>query len=255
MTSVDEVTAAVGGAAEDAGQAAAKGTAAHTAATALARQLDAMGADGTAQTVNIAADQLGEANALLGQAIAKLQEAQTTAASAKGRLHGATGTASRTVASGRSRVPGFSASRPVGECVEAVKQLGWPKNSDGKTSARGLLYSSDGERLSKQPLQAHPKGKAPPCEDLNEPWRSDSRLTTTWHAERDVAAWMRSENVDHAVLYLNVPTCGKESQDAGRCHVNLPKVMPSGSTLTVWSVHEDGSTRRRRYEGTGEAIR
>ncbi|MGH8794280.1 MAG: DddA-like double-stranded DNA deaminase toxin [Stackebrandtia sp.] len=216
-----------------------------------------------AEVVRDAADRAREGSAAIESAKGVLDQAIAAAKRAKGE--GGLTTAPTPQArppspqleshSAAGRIPNFTAARPVGECVEAIKRLGWPKNAEGNVSARGLLFSRDGKPLTAEPLRAHHKGQASPCEDLKEPWRSDSELTTTWHAERDAAARMRRDGLESAVLYLNVPTCGKESQDAGRCHVNLPKILPAGSTLTVWSVHEDGWTRQRRYKGTGEAIK
>lgn len=151
-------------------------------------------------------------------------------------------------------IAGFTYRRPASQAVDAIRGEGWPKNSAGNTSARGHLYDSDGRRIDAGTLKPHRKGQAPPCTDLKEPWRSDPDYTTTWHAERDAAKIMRDNGLREAVLYLNIPTCGQESQHAKRCHANLEKVIPAGGTLWVWSIHEDGSQLRRRYRGTGEAI-
>ncbi|MEU5156517.1 DddA-like double-stranded DNA deaminase toxin [Glycomyces sp. NPDC021274] len=151
-------------------------------------------------------------------------------------------------------VPGFTHRRPVAECIDAVRREGWPRNAQGRTSARGFLYTGDGRPVNAETFRPHRKGHAPPCGDLREPWRSDEHYTTTWHAERDAAAEMRRWKLSEAVLYLNVPTCGKESGDPYRCDVNLEKILPEKAVLFVWTVHEDGSRSRRRYIGTGEAI-
>ncbi|MFC4334059.1 DddA-like double-stranded DNA deaminase toxin [Salininema proteolyticum] len=152
------------------------------------------------------------------------------------------------------RIDGFKPARPNRDAVGEVRKLGWPKNSAGRTSACGHLYGPDGAQLNDQPLRPYRKGHGPVHADLNEPWKSDKHYTTTWHAETDAAAAMRRHGLDEAAVYLNIPTCGKESADPYRCDINLPKIIPRGAILYVWSVHEDGSMSRRKYEGTGEAI-
>lgn len=154
----------------------------------------------------------------------------------------------------RPAVPGFTHRRPVKECIDAVRREGWPRNAQGRTSARGFLYTGDGRQVNTETFRPRDMGRAPPCEDLREPWRSDEEYTTTWHAERDAAALVRRWGLSESVLYLNVPTCGKESGDPYRCDANLEKILPAGAVMYVWTVHEDGSRSRRRYMGTGEAI-
>jgi hypothetical protein len=151
-------------------------------------------------------------------------------------------------------VAGFTHRKPIAECIEAVRREGWPRNAEGRVSARGYLYTGDGHQVNTETFRPHRKGSSPPCEDLREPWRSDVHYTTTWHAERDAAAEMRRWKLSEAVLYLNVPTCGKESGDPYRCDANLEKILPPTAVMYVWTVHEDGSRSRRRYIGTGEAI-
>ncbi|CAM3461045.1 DddA-like double-stranded DNA deaminase toxin [Stackebrandtia soli] len=150
---------------------------------------------------------------------------------------------------------GFSHRRPHPGAAEALRRFGRPTNGAGRISARGHLYDMDGRRIDGvDVMKPHRKGKAPPCDDLREPWRSDPDHTTTWHAERDAAKVMRDDDIRESVLYLNIPTCGKESQDPKRCHANLEKILPAGSVLWVWSVEDGKSPTRRRYEGNGEAI-
>ena len=127
---------------------------------------------------------------------------------------------------------GFTHRRPHPGAVESLRRHGWPKNDAGRTSARGHLYDSEGRRVdSTDVMRPHRKGHAPPCEDLREPWRSDPEYTTTWHAERDAAKIMRDNNMHEAVLYLNIPPCGRYSEGNRRCDVNLEKILPANSTL------------------------
>ncbi len=156
--------------------------------------------------------------------------------------------------SDRPAVKGFTHQKPIRECVDAVRREGWPSNAQGRISARGFLYSDDGRQVNTETFHPHRPGRAPPCEDLKEPWRSDEHYTTTWHAERDAAALIREHRITKAVLYLNVPTCGKETGDPHRCDANLEKILPADTELYVWTIHKEGSRSRRRYVGTGEAI-
>jgi hypothetical protein len=177
---------------------------------------------------------------------ADLEEAQQQAARLSGRLEatltrieslrgGNSGTGRPVAAlpsppkppwSRRPPVPGFSYRKPVADCVEAVRREGWPRNAQGRTSARGNLYTGDGRQVNNEGFRPHRMGEAPPCEDLREPWRSDEHYTTTRHAERDAASLVRKWNLSESVLYLNVPTCGKESGDPHRCDANLVKIFP-----------------------------
>jgi hypothetical protein len=155
---------------------------------------------------------------------------------------------------GRPAIPGFTHRKPVREAVDAVRREGWPRNTEGRISARGFLYTGDGRQVNAEVFRPRRRGQAPPCEDLREPWRSDERYTTTWHAERDAAELIRQYRISNPVLYLNIPTCGKQSADHLRCDANLEKILPAGTEMYVWTIHEDGSRSRRRYVGTGEAI-
>jgi hypothetical protein len=154
----------------------------------------------------------------------------------------------------RPPIAGFTFRRPVRECYEAIREAGWPRNAQGQTSARAILYTSDGHRVNAEMFRPHRPGQTSPSDDLREPWRSDERYTTTWHVERDAAAEVRRWGLTDSVLYLNIPPCGEESGDPFRCHANLEKLLPAGVKMFVWAVNEDGSRTRRRYVGTGEAI-
>lgn len=154
----------------------------------------------------------------------------------------------------RRGIPGFTYRKPAAEAVEAIRREGWPTNADGQVSARGHLYDERGVAVNDQVIRPHVKGEAPPCNELQEPWRSDPDLTTTWHAERDAAKLMRDKQMRHAVMYLNIPPCGRESSDPQRCDANIEKILPRDAELYVWTIHENGTKARRRYLGNGDAI-
>jgi hypothetical protein len=109
-------------------------------------------------------------------------------------------------------------------------------------------------------LKPYPPGQAPVRPELKEPWASSEELTTTWHVEGDAAADIREGKLDNAVLYLNVPPCGKrapssEFPDPKRCYENLRHIIPADRTVWVHVVPEHGSPSRIRFKGTGEGIK
>ncbi|MGH8876446.1 MAG: DddA-like double-stranded DNA deaminase toxin [Stackebrandtia sp.] len=154
----------------------------------------------------------------------------------------------------QSAIAGFEPKRLSTTAGDAIRKLGWPKDASGKLKARGHLYSDDGVNVMGRPLKALPYGRTYNTPDLKQPWRSDTDYTTTWHIEGGAAAWMRDTKTRSATLYLNAPTCGGDNRDPKRCYENVAKTLPQGATLTVWSVLENGETRRVRFRGTGEAI-
>jgi len=256
--SIDELAQGIGGSRETVQRAATEVMAMKTKAEELSANLAAMSAETMSQYMTEVAGQLDTAHQTLTGVADGLEQTQATAAGARqhgGGLLGGDNPGPAPPATPPRAIPGFTHRRPVGEAIDAIKREGWPKNADGRTSARGHLYDSEGRRIDAGTLKPHRKGQAPPCTDLKEPWRSDPDYTTTWHAERDAAKIMRDKGLTEAVLYLNMPACGRESRDAKRCDANLEKVLPQGSTLWVWSLQENNGTLRQRYEGTGEAIK
>jgi len=247
-----EITAAVGGVIatiREAGASIAQAESEEEQAAALAAETEV---EHAVEVCTLASSSIQEAQSALGaaQSAATEYQAQLQAAARAAALGGAP----PNVAPARA-LDGFNRIRPHPGAVEALRRVGWPKNSDGKTSARGHLYDEDGRRIDGvEVMKAHRKGQAPPCDDLKEPWRSDPEYTTTWHAERDAAKIMRGRGLREAVLYLNIPPCGGRDRAEKRCDANLRKVIPEGANLWVWTVRENSTPRVRRYEGTGEAI-
>lgn len=139
--------------------------------------------------------------------------------------------------------------------VERIRQIGWPLNRNGRVAARGLFFDHRGKEVLGRVLSALRPGQVFQAPDLKEPWRSNRKVTSSWHIEGGVAAYLR-EHVEskRAVLYLNVPPCGKTPFDPARCHANLEKILPEGTTLTVFVVRKRGLPERITFEGTGEAV-
>jgi hypothetical protein len=135
---------------------------------------------------------------------------------------------------------------------EEVRALGWPTNEEGRISARGLLYATNGTRLAERVWKADPTAEHG---DLREPWASASDHVARWHVEGQVCAWMRQTRTREAVLYQNLPACGRQSGDPGRCDRSIAPMLPEGYTLVVWTVPKQGNPYSVRYRGTGEAIR
>lgn len=154
------------------------------------------------------------------------------------------------------RSPSFDHAARDNARSTALRGFGWPKNSKGRTSARGLLYDSEGNAALRQPLRALRKGKVYNAPELKEPWRSDPEMKTTWHIEGGAAAYMRKTQTRVMSLWLNVPACGGyDRPDPQGCAENLPKVLPRGYTLHVHVEEEHGGFRYTEYRGTGEALR
>ncbi|MFD0555894.1 DddA-like double-stranded DNA deaminase toxin [Stackebrandtia endophytica] len=231
------------------------------AVTETAAEENARGHEGIARWYAEAGDRLSQAASKIDSSTALCEAAAAEVARTDdgASLRGSGGLprqpATPATEQGRPRaIPGFTHRRPAKEAIDAIKREGWPKTAEGRTSARGHLYNPDGNRLDTGTLRPHRKGAALPCTDLREPWRSDPNYTTTWHAERDAAKIMRDNNLREAVLYLNIPPCGRYTEDPKRCDLNLEKILPKGATLWVWTISETGSRGQRRYRGTGEAI-
>lgn len=139
-----------------------------------------------------------------------------------------------------------------------IERIGWPKKPNGATDARGLLADATGRPLFRATLFAARDGPANDTSDLKEPWRS-SDLTTRFHIEGNVAAHMRRNGIREAVLYLNTNVCGSRGAggwpDPRRCLANLADHLPVGTTLYTHVILENGSTRSRRFTGTGRALK
>ncbi|WP_205326964.1 DddA-like double-stranded DNA deaminase toxin [Glycomyces sp. YM15] len=150
-------------------------------------------------------------------------------------------------------VPDFHPERPNDTCVEETQRVGWPLNENGQISARGRIYDSDGRAITGTVKAGN--GPADKMKDLKEPWASDERMRTRWHIEGHAAAIMRQYKLNTAVIYINIVPCGKASRDQWRCHENLRHLLPKGSHMVVWIVHENGMREKIKYPGTGEALK
>jgi hypothetical protein len=268
MPSIDEAASAVGGNAEQARELSAGITGSKEAIAELAGALAALGVETRASEANGCAD---DAEALASQANALAEALDRLRARVDG-LRGlltalSSGSAPPTTSGGgpttsevnvpRDRpVPGFDPQRLNPTVERIMRRIGWPKRADGKTSARGLLFSPDGRSWTETPLRASRSGPASQRTDLKEPWASDPGITTRHHIEGNAAALMVKHGQRDAVLYLNIPPCGGPSRpDPKRCHPNIPSVLPKGYTLTVHTVRDGGGHSRTVYRGTGEAIK
>lgn len=138
----------------------------------------------------------------------------------------------------------------------AIRRFGWPRNSKGRISARGVLLNSDGDAVLHQPLRAKRNGEVFDAPELKEPWRSDRAMKTSWHIEGGAAAYMRRTATRVMSLWLNVPPCGGlDRPDPKGCFENLPKIIPKGYTLYVHAELENGGYQRVIVKGTGEALK
>jgi hypothetical protein len=117
------------------------------------------------------------------------------------------------------------------------------------------MYDMNGNRVLHNPLEALKGKKTYTALDLKEPWRSDRRMTTSWHIEGGVAAYMRRNKVKEMTLWLNIPPCGGlGNPDPMRCWGNLEKILPKGYVLHIRWEKEDGSYDYQKFDGTGEAL-
>jgi hypothetical protein len=117
----------------------------------------------------------------------------------------------------------------------------------GRRKAIGRLYAAGGEPV----YDLIYSGRSGPGADgpgLTAPWKQDESLTL--HAEGHAAAIMRRDGIIDAVLYLNMHPC----RPPAGCHDNIEKALPRNARLTVYVVNADGSSLRRIYKGTGEAL-
>ncbi|WP_025275003.1 DddA-like double-stranded DNA deaminase toxin [Haloglycomyces albus] len=225
----------------------------------IANQLDALGSS-DAQQVHQVSELLAQAISTVAAVKRDVEDAGGLVEGAQALNNGGAGTSSKEDSTPgpkwpkNHRVPGFHPNKPHRECIERIQRVGWPRNKDGDISARGVLYSPDGVQITGV-LNAGRKGPAANDADLKDFWRQPE-VTTTYHVEGHVAAYMRQRNVKRAVLYLNLPPCGSVSRDPYRCDVNLPKVLPRKSKLKIWVTREGGgSPEELVIEGTGEALK
>jgi hypothetical protein len=139
--------------------------------------------------------------------------------------------------------------------VAAIRRIGWPRNTKGRTSARGLLYDGKGNPVLHQPLKPLSGERVYDTPDLKDEWRR-REVATSWHIEGGVAAYMRGTGTKEMTLWLNIPACGGYRRPAPNgCHENLPKILPPGYKLHVRVEGEDGSYQLNTYSGTGEALK
>lgn len=266
MASVDEVAASLDGNKSEAEGLAGQLAATKQQAEELQGEFAAFGAEGTANRAGAAAqtiEGLMSEAAGLAERIGEAQ-AQVLALGQSGLLATGTGGDSRPSASppvraapsGGPPLPDFAPRRIHPDARETIKRIGWPRNAQGDVAARGLLYDKTGRPLlGGQALPASRTGPGSDTSDLKEPWRSDDRYTTRYHVEGHTAAYMRRNGVTEAALYLNIPPCGNRAEpDPVRCEANLAAHLPEGSVLYVHSVHQNGTTRSKAYQGTGEAL-
>ena len=221
----------------------------------LSSNLAGLGITDRAGELAEVARQLDEVHARLTGVAERLGEIQQAAAGGGGLPSGGSGSGPEPDARPRTGIPGFHPRRLSPDADDRIRRMAkWPKGHDGKIKARGHLYDDNGVNVLDRTLQALPYGQTYDTPELKEPWRSDTEVTTTWHIEGGAAAYMRRTGMTSATLYLNAPTCGGEDRDPKRCYQNVSKTLPEGSTLTVWSILEDGGKRRVTFRGTGEAI-
>ena len=228
------------------GEAAAMVGAAKASADQVSQQLSGMGITDRAGEVAEIAHGLAEVHATLTGLADRLQELPAAAQQAAGGL-----------LTGGSRAPGpappppappkpFHPRRRNRAHEDDIRGLGRPKNTVGRTSARGRRYGTDGKRLVDAPWRADPEVRH---DDLREPWASADDHVSRWHVEGQVAAWMRKTGTTEAVLYQNLPPCGRSTRDPGRCDMSIAPMLPEGSSLVVWTVPENGTPYSVRYQG------
>jgi len=219
--------------------------------------LQGMSAHGTAGALNIPVSTLDEALTGLAAIKTLVENAHTQAEHAKGG-----GLLQRNEATGQQRVvpapPPATATRPSrkgpdSRGVDAVKRLGWPKNNEGRTSARAVVMDALGNPIGGT-WTARPDGPASDTSGFKEPWKSDIRYTIRAHVEGQVAATMRDTGITKTEVYLNVPPCGIRDRDPYRCAANIRAILPVGSTMTIWTIRERGNPQKNIYQGTGEAL-
>ncbi|HEU5128841.1 MAG TPA: DddA-like double-stranded DNA deaminase toxin [Glycomyces sp.] len=264
MASVDEVAAALGGNKVEAEGLAGQLAAAKQQAEELQGEFAALGAEGTANRAGAAAQTI---EALMAEAAGLAErigeaQAQVLAIGQSGLLTTGTGgpvTATATAGTAR-RLTDFNPKRSHSEAVKEIRRVGYPRNAEGRTSARAFVYSADGKQLNDEPLKPYRRGEAPVRPELREPWASSDDMTTTWHVEGDAAAMIREDHLQNAAFYLNIPLCGSrqgesELPDPNGCAENFRHVIPRDTVAYVHVIREERVPYRQKITGTGEGIK
>jgi Double-stranded DNA deaminase toxin A len=122
--------------------------------------------------------------------------------------------------------------------------------------AAGIATTPDGTPLTDAPIT---NGSAYQVVDSARTLRTDLRPfgfpgnVALSHVEGHVAAIMREPNAPREVgLVMSRPPCGGKFG----CDVSLPKLLPIGSTLTVYVCQPDGSvTYHATYRGDGSGVK
>jgi hypothetical protein len=257
MASVDEASGAVGGTAEQARELSANIAGAKELISELSGQLAALGVENRASQASGAAS---DAEALAGQAnmlADALEQLRARVEALRGLLttHSGGRTAVAVSGSGPASPQPHDPKARDPDRVAAIRRIGWPRNSKGRTSARGLLYDGSGNPVLHQQLKPLRGENVYNTPDLKDEWRR-REVATSWHVEGGVAAYMRGTGTKEMTLWLNIPACGGYRRpDPNGCHENLPKILPPGYKLHVRVEGEDGSYQLNTYRGTGEALK
>jgi len=242
MASTDELLAAISSAKQELESAKSSLEGAQSHGQELMEQSNNMGFGEIAELVRNAAEKLEEAAGTVNNAISTAEEAEVFTQQAQGLQDGGT----RARAGPKAAVvvwPKFNPARRNTRLVARIRDFGWRAGPDGTITARGLLVDLNGRDASLRPLRAHAEMPDWSRRDRGEPWRS-----AAMSIEGQAAAWMHHADTTRAALYLNTPV-GATGTDRQGEYIALAKAIPPGSTLTVWSVHPDGSTRRSTFHG------
>lgn len=157
------------------------------------------------------------------------------------------------------RLEGFNPKREHPDAVGKAKRDGWPKNARGNTSARAALYGKDGTQLGTETYRPRHREDPESYPELKDEF-NDPGKSTTWHVEGEIAKDIRTSRQNECAVYINVPLCGapnpqREFAEPNGCAENFRHVVPDGTVVYVYTVPENGTTRRRRVIGTGEGIK
>lgn len=241
LVNVDEIAAALSTAEEKA-----SGAGAHfdQAATALEECCQALG-----QAVQGTGDQA------LGQALAALAElsveplrglvtrAITTAANYRESLVGQPPPAARPAPSG-STAPANKALEEPDEVKAARAQLPPPVVKGTRTRTHGQWSSTDAP-ADRKPITSGTR------DDLYEPTQrylqehGMGQTVIGSHVETKVAVHMRQEDIQDVTVVINHQPC----EGPLGCDTLLPRVLPEGSTLTVYGTAQDGTHTKHTYTG------
>ncbi|WP_285661166.1 DddA-like double-stranded DNA deaminase toxin [Actinorhabdospora filicis] len=153
----------------------------------------------------------------------------------------------------------FRAEREHPEAKEAIRRVGWPRNSVGNTSARAHLYDEHGNRMGDTYTPDTPDDH-PHWDDLKPEWNNPENTTTSWHVEGRMAKAIRDSGLTRAAVYLNIRRCGGVSDTRPRpdpkgCTENFRHTLKAGTVVYVYVIQENGRTFRQRVTGTGKALK